>query len=177
MKDFTKKRILITGGHLTPAIAVISELKKRGFTNFVWVGHKKNQKGNIELSAEFLTIKKLEIPFVNLKTGKLSRTWSFATFFNDMKNLCMISAGIIQSSYIIFKYRPSLILSFGGYLAVPVVLVGKILGTKVITHEQTLVTGLANRIISKFADKILISWETSSKFFNTKKNDSYRKSH
>ncbi len=56
-------------------------------------------------------------------------------------------------------------MSFGGFLAVPIVIWSKILGVQVFTHEQTIVTGLANRIISKFANKIFVSWESSLSHF------------
>jgi len=158
-------KILITGGHLTPAMAVIAELKKRGYSNFIWVGHKYNQAGNKELSPEFTTVGLQQIPFIELRTGKLIRSLSLGTLPQVIKQFLLIPWGLLKSYYIIMRYRPQLILSFGGYLAVPVVIWGKIFGTKVITHEQTIVTGLANRIIGKFADKVLISWESSRKYF------------
>lgn len=169
MDNSKDKLILVTGGHLTPAVAVISELKKRSYDKFIWVGHKKNQHGNKEVSPEFTTINNLEIAFIDLKTGKLNRRWTLGTFFSGIKNLILIFIGIIQSFYIILKYKPALILSFGGYLAVPIVIVGKLFGRRVITHEQTITTGLANRIVSKFADKVLISWESSKKYFDQTK--------
>ena len=46
-------------------------------------------------------------------------------------------------------------MSFGGYLALPVVIIAWFLGIPILTHEQTLVSGLANKIISKFAKKTL----------------------
>lgn len=164
-----KNLILITGGHLTPAVAVINELKKRGYNNLIWVGHKYNQRGNKELSPEFVTVKDLEIPFIELRTGKLTRKWTLETFLTGIKNFFLIFWGILKSFYIIIKHRPKLVLSFGGYLAVPIVFWGKIFGSKIITHEQTIVTGLANKMIAKFAHKILISWESSRQYFDPKK--------
>src|SRR5690606_6690645 len=161
--------ILITGGHLTPAVAVVNELKKRGYINLVWVGHKFNQTGNKELSPEFITVRDLNIPFIELRTGKLTRKWTFQTLLPGIINFFLIFWGFLKSFYIILRYRPRLVLSFGGYLAVPVVLWGKIFRSRIITHEQTIVVGLANRIIAKFADKILISWVNSRKYFNPKK--------
>jgi len=47
----------------------------------------------------------------------------------------------------------------------PFVIWGKFLGKKIITHEQTTVVGLANKIISKFADRVLVSWPESLPYF------------
>ncbi len=163
------KKILITGGHLTPAVAVINELKKRGYTNFVWVGHKYNQSGSNTPSAEYNTVNELSIPFYHLKTGKLIRDWSPSTFIYGIKNLFAIVGGFINAFTIIRKEKPSLVMSFGGYLALPIVFAAYINGIKIATHEQTIVTGLANKIISKFATKVFISWEDSAKYFNANK--------
>src|SRR5260221_7507301 len=167
--NLKKSKILITGGHLTPAVAVIGELKKRGFTNFVWIGHKYNQQGNEELSPEYKTVESMGIKFIDLKTGKLYRKWTFQNFLSGIKQFFLIFFGLLKSLIIVLQERPKLILSFGGYLAVPIVFWGKISGSKVVTHEQTIVTGLANKIISKFANKILVSWENSLKFFPANK--------
>jgi UDP-N-acetylglucosamine--N-acetylmuramyl-(pentapeptide) pyrophosphoryl-undecaprenol N-acetylglucosamine transferase len=168
-QNIKKHRILITGGHLTPALAVHAELKKRGYSNFLWVGHKKNQSKSKSISAEYQIVTNEGVKFINLRSGKLIRKWTRETFLNGLMQIIYLKLGFIKAFYIILRYRPKLIMSFGGFLAVPIVFWGKIFRVKVITHEQTIVVGLANKIISKFADKILISWEESKKFFTQKK--------
>jgi UDP-N-acetylglucosamine--N-acetylmuramyl-(pentapeptide) pyrophosphoryl-undecaprenol N-acetylglucosamine transferase len=61
------------------------------------------------------------------------------------------------------------VFSFGGYLAVPVAFGAWVLGIPSVTHEQTVVTGYANKFIAKFVDKILISHEDSRKHFPSEK--------
>jgi len=161
--------ILITGGHATPAFAVITELKRRGYSNFVWVGHKYNQQGNKEVSPEYRFVEELGIKFINLKTGKINRKWTLQNFVPSIVSLLMIAYGFIQAKLILLRNRPRVIVSFGGYLAVPIVFMGWVLRIKIITHEQTIVTGLANKFISKFANKVCISWESSKQYFPPKK--------
>lgn len=169
MENPNKELILITGGHLTPAVAVINELKKRGYNNLLWVGLKHNQSGNKELSPEFVTIKDLGIPFVNLKTGKLVRHISLGSLWFAIKNIIFLSTGTLKALYIILRYRPAVVLSFGGYIPVPIAFWGRIFGRKIVTHEQTILTGLANKFVGKLANKVLISWESSRKYFDPKK--------
>jgi len=69
----------------------------------------------------------------------------------------------------LLRIKPAVIISFGGYLAAPVVLSGWLLGIPSITHEQTIVTGYANKFIALFAKKVLISWESSAEYFPKKK--------
>lgn len=169
IKEKLSSRIIFIGGHLTPAIAVLTELKKRGYRNIVWIGTKHTQSSDRSLSAEFQTVTSLNIKFYNLKTGKIIRKWNRSTFLNGIKNMILIPFGIIQAFFLILFLRPKLIVSFGGYLSVFPVLWGRIFGSKIITHEQTLVSGLANKVIARFAHKILVSWEESKDFFNPKK--------
>jgi len=162
-------KIMITGGHLTPAAAVIDELKQKGFNNFVWVGRRKTMTFDKNLSAEYRYIKDdLKIPFVNLNTGKIIRFNNIYTFFEFLVNILYILQGFINSFFILIKNKPNIIVSFGGYIAVPIVIAGWILRIPSITHEQTLVAGVANKIISKFAKKVLISWEDTRDYFKGK---------
>lgn len=158
-------KIAITGGHMTPALAVMSELKKRGYASFVWIGNKYNQQGNIEPSPEFNTISSLGIKFVELRTGKLTRKWTPQTIVPGILNFLYIFIGFFKALFIILVEKPTIILSFGGYLAVPIVFWGRVFGKKVLTHEQTIITGLANKVIAKFANRICVSWESSLQYF------------
>ena len=65
--------------------------------------------------------------------------------------------------------RPKLIVSFGGYLAVPVVLAGWWLGIPAVTHEQTVTAGMANRFLKYFVKKIFLTWPESTRFFPARK--------
>ena len=46
--------------------------------------------------------------------------------------------GFIQALFIINKQRPDLLISFGGYLALPIVFWGYIYQIPIFTHEQTI---------------------------------------
>lgn len=164
-----KVKIVVTGGHFTPALAVVEELRTRGLANFVWVGHKYAQTGSEAVSAEYKKVSELGIRFIALKAGKIWRKWTLGTLFKGIYNLVLIPLGILQSLWIIIRERPQLVISFGGYLAVPLVISAWLLGVKVITHEQTVVTGQANKLIARFADKVLISWTDSAKYFDAEK--------
>jgi UDP-N-acetylglucosamine--N-acetylmuramyl-(pentapeptide) pyrophosphoryl-undecaprenol N-acetylglucosamine transferase len=61
--------------------------------------------------------------------------------------------------------RPDVILSFGGYIGVPVILAGVLYRIPVVLHEQTLRPGRANVYLSWIAAWILLSWEDSRAYF------------
>ncbi len=157
------KKIVITGGHHSSALPVITELRSRyPDIEIFWFGHRFSASGDKNDTLEYREIRALKIPFYNLQAGKFYKT------FNPIR-LIKIFVGLAHSFLLLLKIRPDIILSFGGYLAVPTVISGKILGIKSVTHEQTIVAGYANKVIAYFADKILVSWPGSKKYFSEEK--------
>jgi len=164
MKD---TRIVIIGGHHTPALAVLDSLRQNfqfSIFNFQvrWIGHKYSMWGDENVSAEYQEVTRRGIPFYDLKAGKFYKT------FHPLK-LIRLPFGFLQAFYYLLKIRPQLIVSFGGYLAPPVVIAGRLLGIPSVTHEQTVVGGWANRLIAKFAQKVFVTWEESLKYFPKEK--------
>ena len=151
-------RVVITGGHHTGTLPVIGELRKRGVKDLYWFGHKFSIEGDKNPTLEFREITALGIPFFNLKAGKFYKT-------RDVIRLLKIPLGVVHALILLLRIKPDVILSFGGYIAAPTVVAGWLLGIPSVTHEQTAVTGYANNVISKFAKKILVTWEESKDYF------------
>lgn len=161
-----RPKIFITGGHLTPAVAVLDLLIQKGWT--IWyIGRKYAQEEDQSISVEYQTLQsyKGKVKFLLITTGKLQRYFSFKSFLSLIK----IPIGFIQSIYWLIKYRPKIILSFGGYVATPVCLLAWVLGIPIITHEQTRSPGFANKLIGNIARKICLTWEETKVFFDTNK--------
>lgn len=148
-------KILLTGAHFTPAIAVIEELKKYPNTKIVYMGRGTTMEGDSSKSVESQILPPLGVKFIPIIAGRLQRSFTIHT----IPSLLKIPVGILQSLYFILTERPDVILSFGGYVAVPVILVGWLFSIPIIIHEQTLVSGLASKISSYFADKIALSFK------------------
>lgn len=156
-------KLVITGGHHNSALPVIANIQKRfPDTQIFWFGHKSTLKGDKTLTLEYIEITQLGIPFINLTAGKFYKTY-------NLKRLAKIPLGFVHSLYLLLKYRPDAILSFGGYLAVPVVIVGYLLRIPSYTHEQTVVSGWGNKLVARFVNKVFISWPSSAQYFNKNK--------
>lgn len=159
-------KLLFTGGHHTSALAVIDSLEQFKIENLkfkiTFVGHKYSIHGSGIKSAEYREVTSRGIPFFDLKAGKLYRTWNPLEW-------ARVVFGFFQALWILIKIRPDLIVSFGGYLAAPVVLAGWPLRIPSVTHEQTVVSGWANKLIARFAKEIYISWPQSAKYFPEEK--------
>lgn len=157
-------KILITGAHFTPAVAVIEELKQLKNVEIIYVGRKSTREGDRSVSIESLVLPKLGVKFISLITGRIQRVFTPYTILSLLK----IPIGFIQSFFIIMTEQPNVILSFGGYVAVPVVINGWLWSTPIIVHEQTLVSGLANRVGGLFANKICLGFQENEEFAGEK---------
>lgn len=159
----TSAKIIMTGGHHSSALPVIRQLKQTlPQIEIYWMGHKHSLLNDKNTTLEYREITALNIPFYHLHAGKVYKTLNIG-------RLLKVPVGFVQAFFLLLKIRPGLIVSFGGYLAVPVVIAGWLLRIPSITHEQTVVSGYANRLISLFAEKILVSWESSVKHFPAEK--------
>src|SRR3989344_1590368 len=154
------KRIVITGGHFTPGLAVVEELKKRGWEIY-WIGEKKAVEGKRFISLEAAILPNLDIPFYPIVAAKLHRRFSLS----HALNLWKLPVSFLQSLYLLLKIKPIAVLSFGSYVSVPVAWTAWMLGIPVVIHEQTAVSGLANRLVSRVASKIAISFPQAAGSF------------
>ncbi len=151
------------GGHFAPALSVIEKLPKD--IEVLVVGRRYVFEGDKTLSLEYQTATKLGIPFKSLTTGRLQRKFTRYTF----NSLLKIPIGLSQATSILAKFKPDVVLSFGGYVSVPITLAASILRIPLVLHEQTLEAGISNKLVAKFAKKVCISWTESAKFFPTAK--------
>lgn len=162
-----KKTLIFTGGHHSSSLPVALNLKNRGW-NIIWIGHRYSMQGDASDSVEYREVTASGITFYELKAGK---------FFGGLsgRKIFQIPFGFVNAMKILMKIfntrgiRVSGIVSFGGYLALPVIICGWLLGIPGITHEQTTVSGLANRVISVFVKKIALTWPQSSDNFPNNK--------
>lgn len=154
-------KILITGGHITTALAVLDELQKHTDIDIVVVGRKYAVDYETTESFEYKTLKEKNIRFVHLPAGRLTRLFSLYSVVSFLK----FPIGFVRSFIILKQEKPDYVLSFGGYIALPIALVAYALGIPVFTHEQTMRPGSTNKFIGRFAKKVFISFQDASTHF------------
>lgn len=139
------KRIILTGGgtagHVTPNIALIPELKKRGY-EIHYIGSK--------TGIEKELIGNFDIPYYGISSGKLRRYFDVKNFTDPFR----ILKGYSEADKIIKKIKPSVIFSKGGFVTVPVVKAAKRRHVPCVLHESDISPGLANRLCISSATAI-----------------------
>ena len=140
-----------TGGHLFPALAVARAFKSEHPDGKVlFVGVKQGIEARIVPQTEF------PIKFIQAR-GILGKG-----LFNKVRALGAIPRGLYQSVVILKDFRPDLVLGVGGYASGPTLAAANMLGIHTAIQEQNSVMGLTNKLLSRFVDKIFISWENTT---------------
>lgn len=162
-------RVLLTGGHAgTTALAVIEEIKSREDTKqweISWIGAQHAVEGKKSPTLESKVLPKFGVTTYSIIMGRLQRKFTRYT----ISSLCKIPFGFIHAFFLLKKIKPHVILSFGGYAAYPVVVVGSFLKIPVVIHDQTAAAGRANLFSARFAQKVAISRASCEKFFPKEK--------
>ncbi len=160
------KKVVIIGGHATPAIALIDALEKKSNLHIYFFGRKYSTEGDEAPSIEFKFLSdRKNVIFVPITSGRLQRSFTVHT----IPSLAKIPIGFLQSFFYLVRIRPSVVVGFGGYLSVPIIISAAILKIPIFVHEQTSIPGLSIKITAKFASKIFISFKKSQKYFDPKK--------
>ncbi len=145
-----------TGGHIYPATALADKLLMDDKTNeLLFIGNYDRM--------EAQEIPKLGYRFIGIK----------ADTFNDNSNKLQAIKVLYQSFkeciHILKDFKPDIVIGFGGYVSVPVIMAAKRLKIKTIIHEQNSLAGLANRVLGHFVDKVVVCYESAKEAFNKRK--------
>ena len=90
--------------------------------------------------------------------------------FDTVKTVFAMFRGFFQAGKIIKEFKPDIIVGTGGYVAGPVMIQGTMKGIKTIVHEQNAIPGVTVKILSRFVNTVLISYEESKQFFKKQDN-------
>ena len=156
------QRIVFTGGgsggHTIPALTIMRALHSNQ-VDFYFYGSFSAIES--EVIPKETSKQKIFLTYRKIFTGKLRRylTW------RHVPDFFYFFLGILQSFFYLLKDRPQVVFSTGGFVSLPVVIAAWFLQIRVLIHEQTSRVGLANRIASRFASQIFISFDASKIYF------------
>jgi UDP-N-acetylglucosamine--N-acetylmuramyl-(pentapeptide) pyrophosphoryl-undecaprenol N-acetylglucosamine transferase len=142
-----------TGGHIYPALALAKALKDQDSNHEVFFI------GNHE-RMESVLIPQHGYTFEGLSTKGLQ-----GNIFNKLYALYTLFFNRSKVKSILNKYNPDVVIGFGGYVCVPVIMEAKHLGIKTFLHEQNAIAGKANLFLANKVDAIVASYENNLKEF------------
>ena len=136
-----------TGGHVVPAATVADLMAKRGY--------------NIHVLTDTRALKFMSAFPGTGYTTIASGGWVGESMMRRLQSALLLLYGIWQSRRVLGKLKPAALVGFGGYPTLPPLIAAWTLGIPTLLHEQNTVMGLANRIASRFAKRIALSFDTT----------------
>ena len=146
-----------TGGHIYPALSIIEGFKKYDKNlEVLYIGTKNRMEKDI--------VPKNGIPYYGIEIYGLSKN-----IFKDIKDVFLILKAKKEIKKKILEFKPDVVLGIGGYVTYPVLSTAHKMHIKTFIHEQNAIPGKTNKMISKYADIIGVSFKESAKYFPNKK--------
>lgn len=148
-----------TLGPVTPLLAIhemATEALSDSYTAH-WIG----TRGGVEQTL----VREYHIPYHTITAGKLRRYFSLWNITDIFK----IAFGTLQAAWLLAKINPSVCVTAGGFVSVPVHYAAWLLGIPTWVHQQDVQVGLANRLMKPLATQITTVLSDQIKFFPARK--------
>src|SRR6266487_5411037 len=142
-----------TGGHIYPALAVATQLKKEYRAEILYLGSDDGLETELAPAAGF--------PFTVIKAGKLRRYISWQTF----TGIARVPVGMAEAVNIVRKFRPDVVFTSGGYVAIPAGLAARLNGVPFLMHQQDVPPNLSNKLLAPLATRISVAFADSLTYF------------
>lgn len=147
-----------TGGHIYPAIAIINKIKEEEpKSDILYIGTSDRMEKDL--------IPELGIKYEEITVSGIKRKLTI----ENIKVLYQFLKARKQCKKIIKEFDPDVVIGAGGYVTGPVIWAAKKLGKKTFIHEQNSVVGLSNKYLTKYADKIGVSFSSTLSCFPKEK--------
>ncbi len=134
-----------TGGHIFPALAVAQSLKQQGH-QVVWLGSKDSMEERL-VPQHGITLETIAMKGVR---------------GNGLKRKLMLPFTLWQTVQaakdIIQRHQIDAVIGFGGFVTFPGGMAAKFLGVPIVIHEQNAVAGLSNKVLAKWAARVLYAF-------------------
>jgi UDP-N-acetylglucosamine--N-acetylmuramyl-(pentapeptide) pyrophosphoryl-undecaprenol N-acetylglucosamine transferase len=135
-----------SGGHIFPGLAIAKEMQARGWSVH-WMGTPAGMENKLVTQAGY--------PMVNVNMSGIRGKGALAWLALPLR----ILMAFWQSTVAIFRIRPDVVLSMGGYVAFPGGMMAALWGKPLVVHEPGAVAGVANRVLAPVADRVIVGLE------------------
>ena len=132
-----------TGGHIYPACALLDALHTKGHEGKLIVDSR-----GLPFCKDIADVE--AFPSIRFGWNRLLQNFGSAIVI------------ILRMLLLCVRWRPDVIVGFGGLFTIIPILVAKLCGTKVVLYEQNAVIGRANRLLSAIANLRVTSYEQAN---------------
>ncbi|XP_010663641.1 uncharacterized protein LOC100242239 [Vitis vinifera] len=144
-----------TGGHIYPAVAIADEIKIiNPNAQILFLGTAHGMESTAVPSAGY--------DFDSIPAVRLARP-----IFSPQNILLpyRLIKSMVQCYRRLRDFDPDIVVGTGGYVSFPVCLAAALKGLKLVIQEQNSVPGIANWVLSWFADQVFVAFNSSIDYF------------
>ena len=148
------KTILImaggTGGHIFPGLAVAEQMRAAGW-EVVWMGGRGGMEERLVPPRGYRTV------WIRARAAR----------GKGLLQKLLLPANLLysfwESARQLLRVKPDVVLGLGGYVAFPGGMMASLLNRPLALHEQNAVAGLANRVLARISDKVMVAFPDALK--------------
>ncbi len=145
-----------TGGHLYPALSVAKKLQEKDpALGLIFIGSRRRTEKSI--------MNHNRVRFIPLAVEGIK-----GRGLKSLKALALLPFAFIKSLFILRRFKPGLVIGFGGYSSGPVVAAAALLRMPTLLLEQNAYPGLTNRLLWRWAQKTVVAFESTLPYFKNK---------
>lgn len=140
-----------SGGHINPGIAIANVIKKNEpDSEILFLGTKTGMENDL--------VKKAGYNLCRVRAGRLHRRLTL----QNIRNIVNAGLGVFDTTRIISKFKPDIIIGTGGFICVPVMKAAKRKRIPYVLHESNAYPGLSVKLVAKDAAKVLLGFEDAA---------------
>ena len=150
-----------SGGHVTPVVAVLRELRKIEPDTEIrfWVDHAFEKQARTVMGGYDDSIRVDTIVSGKLRRYHHLKWWQQLMKFRTITlpniiDVVKVSVGFMQCLCKLIAWRPDVVFTKGGYVCLPVGLAAHALRIPLVIHDSDAHPGLTNRVLARWADAI-----------------------
>ena len=152
MRNGSSLKVLLvaegSGGHLIPALQVAGVLARRGARIKVWYAQRRQTASLAEALSRQAASADIDVDPIPVRSAAnpMERLWACGRLWRKAER-CFET------------FAPDVVVGFGGWVSAPVVLAARRRGIGCLLHEQNVVLGRANQWLSRWVDRVAISFQ------------------
>ncbi|MBR2616189.1 MAG: UDP-N-acetylglucosamine--N-acetylmuramyl-(pentapeptide) pyrophosphoryl-undecaprenol N-acetylglucosamine transferase, partial [Clostridia bacterium] len=140
-----------TAGHINPALSIAKKiLEKEPDSKILFVGTPTGMENSLVTKEGF--------PIRHVEVKGFQRKFTLA----NLKVAYLALTSIGQARKILKEFEPDVVIGTGGYVSWPVLRAATKMKIPTLIHEQNALTGLTTRRLSKYVDRVCLSFEESA---------------
>ncbi len=139
-----------TAGHINPALAVATELRRRvPDCDILFVGNPNGMEATLVPRAGFR--------FAPYRSMGIQRRLTWENVKRNAKSVCLLLTARSRAEKLLRDFAPDVVMGTGSYISAPVLSAAAALHIPCMTHEANALPGVSNRMVAQKVDKFLLA--------------------